>query len=50
MLDLYEMLIATRSAEHDLWSCDATRHQRTSLEYGEPRHRGRIVQREPRGD
>jgi hypothetical protein len=45
VLDLYETLIAEASAESGIWSCDASRHQRTYLKYGAPRHRGRIVQR-----
>jgi hypothetical protein len=45
VLDLYETLIAEASAEAGIWSCDASRHQRTYLRYGAPHHRGRIVQR-----
>jgi 3',5'-cyclic AMP phosphodiesterase CpdA len=43
-LDLYETLISEASAEAGIWSCDSSRHQRTYLQYGAPRHRGRIVQ------
>ncbi len=45
VLDLYEMLITEASAERDLWCSSTTRNQRTFIEYGAPRHRGRIVQR-----
>ncbi len=45
VLDLHENLVSEASAETGIWSCDATRRQRTYLLYGEPRHRGRIVLR-----
>ena len=45
VLDLHENLVSEASAQTGIWSCDATRHQRTYLLYGEPRHRGRIVMR-----
>jgi hypothetical protein len=45
VLDLYEMLVTRASAENGLWCSDTPHSQRTHLEYGEPRHRGRIVQR-----
>lgn len=46
VLDLHEALISEASAETGIWSCDASRHQRTYLEYGAPKHRGRIVMRD----
>jgi hypothetical protein len=46
VLDLYEVLIKEASAETGLWSTDASRHQRTYIEYGSPHHRGRIVLRD----
>jgi hypothetical protein len=45
VLDLYETLVRKASNESALWSSDATRRQRTYLLYGDPTHRGRIVQR-----
>jgi 3',5'-cyclic AMP phosphodiesterase CpdA len=45
VLDLYEMTIPTASIEKNIWASDAKKRQRTFIEYGEPRHRGRIVQR-----
>jgi 3',5'-cyclic AMP phosphodiesterase CpdA len=45
VLDLYEMPITTASRERNLWSSDARKRQRTFIEYGDPQHRGRIVQR-----
>jgi hypothetical protein len=44
VLDLYEMLISEASRERGMWCSSTTRSQRTLIEYGEPRHRGRIVQ------
>jgi 3',5'-cyclic AMP phosphodiesterase CpdA len=44
VLDLYEMPIERASIEHDLWASDASKRQRTFIEYGAPRHRGRLVQ------
>jgi len=46
VLDLYEMPVERASAERRLWSSDAKKWQRTLLEYGEPVHRGRLVQRD----
>jgi hypothetical protein len=46
VLDLYEIPLLRASRATDLWSCDASRHQRSFLEYGEPAHRGRLVQRD----
>lgn len=46
MLDLYEVPLLRASLATDLWSCDASRRQRTLLEYGDPTHRGRLVQRD----
>jgi hypothetical protein len=46
VLDLYEIPLLRASRAADLWSCDASRYQRTLLEYGEPAHRGRLVQRD----
>jgi hypothetical protein len=45
VLDLHETLVAEASAENGIWSTDASRHQRTYLHFGAPRHRGRIVLR-----
>jgi len=45
VLDLYEMLITTASIEEKIWASDAKKRQRTFIEYGDPRHRGRLVQR-----
>jgi 3',5'-cyclic AMP phosphodiesterase CpdA len=45
VLDLYEMLIERASIEKNLWESSSTRNQRTFIEYGEPVHRGRLVQR-----
>jgi len=46
VVDLYEIPLLTASQESGLWGCDGHRHQRTSLEYGDPVHRGRLVQRD----
>jgi 3',5'-cyclic AMP phosphodiesterase CpdA len=45
VLDLYEMPIKQASIEENLWASDAKKRQRTFIEYGDPRHRGRLVQR-----
>jgi 3',5'-cyclic AMP phosphodiesterase CpdA len=45
VLDLYEMLIERASLEKDLWESGSSRNQRTWIEYGDPVHRGRLVQR-----
>jgi hypothetical protein len=44
VLDLYEMPIERASIDHQLWASDASKRQRTFIEYGAPRHRGRLVQ------
>ena len=44
VLDLYESPVVEASRERGLWSSDATKRQRTYIEYGAPVHRGRIVQ------
>ncbi len=46
VLDLHEALVAEAGDEAGLWSSDANHHQRTYLRYGDPRHRGQIVQRQ----
>ena len=48
VLDLYEMLIKRASREKKLWESSSTRNQRTWIEYGDPVHRGRLVQRHNR--
>jgi 3',5'-cyclic AMP phosphodiesterase CpdA len=45
VLDLYEMPVLRASREHLMWSTDARKRQRTYIEYGDPVHRGRLVQR-----
>jgi hypothetical protein len=45
VVDLYEIPLLRASRATELWSCDASRYQRTLLEYGAPTHRGRLVQR-----
>jgi 3',5'-cyclic AMP phosphodiesterase CpdA len=45
VLDLYEMPIERASIERGLWASDSRKRQRTFIEYGAPRHRGRLVQR-----
>ncbi|WP_151081634.1 hypothetical protein [Nocardioides cynanchi] len=45
VVDLYEIPLLRASLATGIWSCDATRRQRTYLEYGEPAHHGRLVQR-----
>lgn len=44
VLDLYESPVVEASRERGLWSSDATKCQRTFIEYGAPVHRGRLVQ------
>jgi hypothetical protein len=44
VLDLYEVPLKAASREHDLWSTDIRKWQRTYLDYGKPHHRGRVVQ------
>jgi hypothetical protein len=46
VVDLYEIPLLRASLATEIWSCDATRRQRTYLEYGEPAHHGRLVQRD----
>jgi len=46
VVDLYEIPLLQASKESELWDCDASRRQRTSLGYGDPAHRGRLVQRD----
>jgi Calcineurin-like phosphoesterase len=45
VLDLYEAPVTRASVEKSLWSSDSAKRQRTHIEYGEPQHRGRLVQR-----
>jgi hypothetical protein len=45
VLDLYEIPVERASRQTKLWSSDVDKRQRTLLEYGEPVHRGRLVQR-----
>jgi len=46
VVDLYEIPLTRASVETGLWSSDASRRQRSMLEYGDPVHRGRVVQRD----
>jgi hypothetical protein len=45
VLDLYEVPLVRASKEREIWSAAAAKYQRTMIEYGEPVHRGRIIQR-----
>ncbi|MGC4109168.1 MAG: metallophosphoesterase [Nocardioides sp.] len=44
-LDLYEVPLLQASIDHSMWTSDVGKSQRTLLDYGEPVHRGRLVQR-----
>jgi hypothetical protein len=45
VLDLYEVPLLEASVDHDVWASDAGKSQRSFLDYGDPVHRGRLVQR-----
>jgi hypothetical protein len=44
-LDLYEVPLLEASVDHDVWASDASMSQHSFLDYGDPVHRGRLVQR-----
>lgn len=45
VLDLYEVPLERASVSTDIWSTAEARRQRTWLEFGDPVHRGQLVQR-----
>jgi hypothetical protein len=45
VLDLYEVPLLQASRQHDVWCSDVGKSQRSILDYGDPVHRGRLVQR-----
>jgi Calcineurin-like phosphoesterase len=45
VLDLYEIPLLEASQASELWASDERKWQRTFLDYGDPVHRGRLVQR-----
>jgi hypothetical protein len=48
VLDSYEIPLLEASRDRSLWTSDTKKWQRTHLQYGDPRHTGRLVYR--RGD